>query len=140
MAFLKNGFSTTISFSDSSTALLKNVEVTPFGIDGGNEIDLTTMSNTAYMTYAAAALKKLTEAAAVCAYDPAVLSPILSLINDNQLITIHLPGGSHTWAFWGYLKVFKPNANKINERPTAEITLVCTNMNNSDVETAPVYA
>jgi len=59
------------------------------------------------------------------------------LVNVNTLITLTFPDAV-TWAFWGYLDKFIPNANEEGEQPTAEVTIVPTNQNDSAVETAPV--
>ena len=42
-----------------------------------------------------------------------------------------------TIAFWGVVKSFAPNANVEGTQPTANIEIVPTNKNASDVETVP---
>lgn len=138
MARIDDGHSTTISFADDPSVKLYEKEVTPPGIDGGGENDTTTMQNTAWRTRAPKKLKTLSECSFVAAYDPAVYDEILTLINANNLITITFPDGS-TLAFWGWLNEFKPNANVEGEQPTAEVTIIPSNQNDSLVETAPVY-
>ncbi len=137
MALLKNGFSTTVTFADDSGTYIKAISVKIPGLDGGAEIDLTTMHNTTYETAAARSLKKLTEAKVTFAYDTAQLSRLTTMINDNQLVTFHLADG-HTWAAWGFVKTAEPSEFKNGERPTMEFTIVFTNLNASDVETGPV--
>lgn len=140
MAFLKNGFSTTVTFANASGILLKEIEITPPTIDGGDKIDLTTMRNEELKTAAPQALYELQEMQGTFAYDLSVLPTILEQVNVEQLITIHLPpSGAKTEAFWGYMKSFKRSAYKNGERPTAECVFVCTNVNGSGVETGPVY-
>ena len=117
---------------------MKEKEVTPPGLAGGGANDTTTMLNSVYRTRAPKSLKTLTDASFTASYDPAVYDTILAQINNNQLITLTFPDTS-TYAFWGWLDEFTPNAQVDAEQPTAEITIIPSNVNDSDVETAPVY-
>lgn len=138
MSRIDDGFSTTISFASNDSVYLYEKEVTPPGIDGGDEIDTTTMLNTAWRTRQPRSLKTLTECSAVVAYDPAIYDDILDMLNDNQLITITFPDTA-TLAFWGWLKSFTPNACVEGEQPTANIVIVPSNQADSGSEVAPDY-
>lgn len=138
MAFLKNGFSATYTFAGSSIATLKEIAVKPPGVDSGGPIDQTTMKNSTYRTASPKSLKTLTEAKATVAYDAAILTTIIAQVGVNQLITVNFPDGHH-WAFYGFLDKFEPGELKEGERPTADITIAITNLNATDVETAPSY-
>ena len=138
MSYLTDGFSTTISFADSPSILLKEKEVTPPGVDGGGSNEITTMRNTTWRTFAPKVLKTLSAVSFTAAYDPAVYDEIVDQVNNNQLITIAFSDNS-TLAFWGWLNTFKPNSNKDGEQPTASCEIIPSNQNDSGVEVAPVY-
>lgn len=141
MARLDDGFSTLITFGSNSSATIHFFEktVTPPGIDGGGEIDTTTMHNTTWRTRSPKKLKTLAGGETEVAYDTAILTAILAQIQVNQQITVHFPDG-HTYTFWGFLDSFIPAALKEGEQPTATIKIIPTNHDNSQVEQAPVYA
>lgn len=138
MARMDDGFSTTISFADDSSILFFEKEVTPPGIAGGGAIETSTMLNTTWRTMFPKSLITLTEVSLVVAYDPAVYSDILAMMNSNQLITITFPDGS-TLAFFGWVDEFTPNANVEGEQPTANVTIQPSNQDTALVETDPIY-
>lgn len=139
MARLDDGYQTLISAAADPTVLFYEKTVKPPGVDGGGGIDTTTMLNSAYRSMAPKSLITLTNGGMNVAYDPATLSEILALVNVNTLWTITFPN-SHTWAFYGFLNKFEPNDLVEGEQPTADIEIVPTNVNGSNVETAPVYS
>ena len=141
MARMDDGHSTTIAFTDAYstlTAELFEKQVQPPSVEGGGEIDTTTMQNSAYRTKLAKQLKTLGQCTLQIAYDPAIYDAMISMVNDNQLITITFPDTS-TLAFWGWIDVFSPNPLVEGEQPVADITIICSNQNDSKVETAPVF-
>jgi hypothetical protein len=138
MARIDDGFPTKISFADNPSIALYEKEVTPPGITGGGENDTTTMRNTAYRTKSPKQLLSLSECSFVAAYDPDVYTSLVSMINNNQQITITFADDS-TLVFWGWLDEFTPNACKEGEQPTAACKVIPSNQNDSGVETAPVY-
>jgi hypothetical protein len=139
MGMLKDGFKTLIGFAADATVEIEEIEVTPFGVEGGGAINDATMRNTAYRTQAPKLLKTITNAGCVYAYDPACLTKILALINVNNLITITHPDNS-THKVWGWMNSFVPSAHTEGERPTADSEIIASNRNGSGVETGPVYA
>lgn len=138
MARLDDGHSTFLTFAENSSVKFYEKTVTPPGIKGGGPNDTTTMHNETWRTHAPKKLKTLSEGGASVAYDTAVYTQILAMINVNQLITIHFPDGS-TYAFWGWIDEFTPGAIKEGEQPVAEVKMQPSNQNDSDVETNPVY-
>lgn len=138
MAIQKDGFSTILSFAADPTVLFEQRAVTPPGVSGGGPIDTTTMSNTTWRTKSPKSLVDLTEAALTVVYDPATYDEIIALVNVNNLITVTFPDGS-TLDFWGWLDSFTPGENTEGDQPTASISVQPSNVNGSDVETAPVY-
>lgn len=138
MARIDDGFSTTISFADNPTVLFYEKTVTPPGLQGGGANDTTTMRNTTWRTMAPKKLKTMSEASSKVSYDPAVYSDVLTMIQNNQLITINFPDGS-TLEFYGWLDEFTPDEVQEGSQPTATIKIIPSNQNDSGVETAPVY-
>lgn len=138
MSRLDDGFSTVISFASDTDIKLYEKSVTPPGVSGGGEVDTSTMLNTVWRTRNPKQLKTLSESSFVAAYDPAVYTEIVALVNINNLITITFPDGA-TLAFWGWLDEFSPGELVEGEQPTAEITIIPSNQNASGDETAPVF-
>ena len=136
MSLMTDGFATLIGFADDSDVQMEEVEVTPPGMSMGGPIDVSTMRNTTYATRWPKSLKELTPMSLVVAYDPAFLTEILAMLGSNQLITLTYPGDEQE-SFQGFIDEFSPNAHVIGERPTAEMTIVPTLLNDSLVETAP---
>ena len=145
MAILNDGYQTTITFTSSQISsgvtisnIMEEKEVPPPGIAGGGAIDTTSMRNSAWRTAAAKSLKSLQPITLVVAYDPDLYDEMINMVNDNQEITITFPDGS-TLVFWGFVDEFVPNALTEGEQPTANVTIVPTNKDDSGSETAPVY-
>ena len=136
---LDDGFATLIGFDLGPTLKIYEKEVTPPGMSGGGANDTTTMRNTSLRTKAPKKLKTMDNMTATVAYDPEVYDSLFDMVNQNQEITITFPDDS-TLVVWGWLDEFKPNAIKEGEQPTAMITVICSNQNDSGVETAPVYS
>jgi len=139
MARIDDGYQTLVSFAADPTVLFYEKTVTPPGVDGGGEVDTTTMLNSTWRTRNPKALITLSNGSMTVAYDPACYPEIVALANVNTLITVTFPDGS-TLAFWGWLNSFTPGENTEGEQPTAEIEVVPSNQNDSGVETAPVHA
>jgi len=141
MAIMKDGFSTTFTFSlapSGFTLRMHEQEVTPPGFDGGGSVDWTDMRNTSFRTFSPKTLVTLAECSAVVKYDPLVLEEIFDMINDNQQITVTFPDDTFV-TFWGYINSFVPGNNVEGSQPTATITIIPTNVNDSDEETEPTW-
>lgn len=138
MPLLKDGFSTTITFSEAPAVKMEEKSVTPPGVDGGGENDTSTMRNTAWRTRQPRSLKTATEMSFEAAYDPAVYEDIISMVNVNQQITVNWPDGS-SLTFWGWLNTFEPGELVEGEQPTATVTIIPSNQDNSGAEQPPVY-
>lgn len=139
MAYVDDGFSTIIAFSTPASVAFKEKSVTPPGVDGGGENDITTMRNTAWRTRAPKQLKTLTEASLTVTYDPEVYDDIVAAVNINQLFTITFPDSS-TLAFWGWLNSFTPGDLVEGSQGEAEISIIPSNADTAGSEVAPVYA
>lgn len=133
---LKDGYRCLITFASNPTIEFWEKSVTPPGFDGGDKIDITTMHNNDYRTFAPRALITLMESSFTAAYDPAVLTSIEGLINRRDTVTIRFSDGS-TWSFYGFLKSFAPQEVSEGEQPAAQCSIEPINMDPSDVERGP---
>ena len=140
---LNNGYQSLVAFTDNATLGVWEKEVTAPGLDNGDKVDITTMHNTVYKTFAASALAEVTDSSFTAAYDPGTLAALVTLITAapvNQLISYHFPDGS-SWDVYGFLKSFTPESLSNGSQPQASVTIVNTNLNiaTPPVETPPVY-
>lgn len=133
---LRDGHPTKVTFAADPDVSLWEISATPPGVDGGDAVDTTTMWNTTYRTKAPRTLKELTDSSFKAAYDPAVLTQIIALINVATTITITFSDGS-TWAFYGYLKSFEPDEITEGEMPSATCNIIATNTDTSFAEQGP---
>ena len=133
---MDQGHATIIEFSGNTTIQLWEKTVKPMGIDGGEPINTTTMRNVTWETMIARSLMTMTPAELECAYDEAVYTAIIAMVNNNQQLTVIFPSLRRI-TFWGYLRSFEPNPIVMQEQPTARVVVVPTNQNNSGVETGP---
>jgi hypothetical protein len=137
---LDDGFSAKITFAADPDVSLWEVEVTPFGADGGDAIDTSTQHNTVWRTKSARALKEMTDGSFSAAYDPAVITQLVALINVETTVTYTFPDGS-TWAVYGYLRSFTPGALVEGAMPMADCVLTPTNYDPvNKVEAGPALA
>ncbi len=137
-AAMQDGYKTVIAFAADPDILLWEESVQPPGVDGGEKMSMTTMFNDEWHTFAAQALKMLTDSAITCKYVPAAYPLIVALVNINGWITIHFPNLG-TLDFVGYLQSAIPNSHEIGTPPTIALKINPTNRLNTGVETDPVY-
>lgn len=136
---IDDGHATLFTFGNNPSVKFFEKTVTPPGVEGGGENDTTTMRNTNWRTRAPKKLKTLTNSSTTVSYDPAIYDEVVSLIQVNQQITITFPDAS-TVTFWGWLDSFAPGENTEGEQPTAEITVIPSNQDNTGAEVGPAYA
>ena len=137
---LRDGHSTLITLAADADISFWEKTVQPPGIDGGDPVNATTMHNTTYRVQRPSSLISLTEVTSTVAYDPAVYTQILAVVNVETTITITFADGS-TVAFFGYLQKFEAQEVEEGEQPEAEITIVPTNWDSSNsVEAGPAVA
>jgi len=136
--YLRDGYQSLVAIGADTNIKLWEKQVTPPGVEGGDAIDITTMWNYDWRTFAPRSLKTLTEMTFTAAYDPAVYDEIVAAINVNDENTVYFPDGSSI-TFWGYLKNFTPGANAEGAQPEATVTIVPTN-ENAGTEEPPIYA
>lgn len=135
---LEDGFSTKITFAADPDISFWEKSVQPPGIDGGDAIEQTTMHSVAWRGMAPRHLRTLTSSQTTVAYDPAVYSQIVELINVETTVTVTFPDGS-TLAFFGFLQKFEPADMSEGNQPEATVTITPTNRDPvTGAEAAPV--
>lgn len=117
---LKEGAQCFITFAVDPDISFWEIDVQPPGVDGGDPIDNTTQHNDNWETQRAAQLKKLTDGNQKVAYDPAVLTQIVAIVNVETTVTIKF-GENSTWAEYGWLASFIPDPMVRRQMPTATI-------------------
>jgi len=120
---LHDGYQVLIAFASNLTIEFFELTTQPPGLDGGDEIDITTQHNTGLRQSAARALRTQTEMSSVVAYDPNVIDSIIALINVEGAITLNF-ANSDTWAFFGFLKSFDPQSMEEGSMPEANISIM----------------
>lgn len=136
---LGDGYSSLIAFAADPDVSFWEKTVQPIGLEGGEEVDTTTMHNVTVRTSAARGLQTTTPANIVAAYDPQVYDQILALVNVEGSITVHFPNGD-TLDFFGFLRSFIPTVMEEGTQPEANIVIVSTNTDPSDgSEASPNY-
>jgi len=134
---LDDGFSTKIALAADPDISFWEKSVTPLGMDGGDPIDVTTMFNVLWRTFALRQLFQGTPVSGTAAYDPIVLDQIVALLGVNGWFTILHPNGD-TWDVVGGLRMFTPQENQEGSHPVANFEFFPTNRL-AGVETAPVH-
>lgn len=135
---LKDGYRALVTFATDTDFSIWEKSVTPPGLDGGEPIEQTTMWNDQLRTFSPRALITMMPHSFVGAYDPALYTQALSLINVETTITVRFKDGS-TLAFYGFLQKFEPQELTEGSQPLAAVTVVPTNYDHvNNVEAAPV--
>jgi hypothetical protein len=119
---------------------LCNVQLGSIGIDGGEPIDNTCLTNIAFVTKQPQALMEVPDFNFTCDYDPSELAAVVNEVNANQQLQLSFPSPYGTLTFWGYLKSLIPNEASRGEAWRANGVVVVTNLNGSAVETPPSWA
>lgn len=134
MARIDDGHPTTIDFSLNPVVHFYEKSVTPPGIAAGGANDTTTMRNIKLRTKAPKKLVSMKDMVATVSYDPAFFNDVQDMVGINQLITVTFADGS-TLQFWGWLDDFSPGPSVEGAQPTADVTIIASNQDDSGVET-----
>lgn len=141
----KDGHFSRITIEADTNIDFAEINPQPFGIDGGEPIEVVNMFNSAYRIKRARQLKELTPINATVHYVPAVLDQILAIVNVETVITNTFgdtgPNGSSAtdkWATFGYLRSFTPQPLVEGQAPTANIVIQPTGWDHvNHVEAGP---
>jgi len=109
------------------------------GVDGGDAIDATCLSNVEFVTKQPQTLKEIPDIAFTCEYAPSTIAAVIAQINLNQVISIAFAAGEGTLTFWGYLKGYEPKESGKGEEWQATGTVVVTNLDGTGAEVGPVF-
>ena len=137
MAYALEGLGTTISIGSSSICY---VSIAGLGIDGGERLEATCLSNSDWRTYLPQTLVDVPNLTFTAAYEPSEFAALVAEVNVNQQITINFAAPLGSITFWGFLKSFTPDEGTYGQRWTATGEIAVTNMNASNIETGPTYA
>lgn len=133
MSVVFEGHGTTFTFA--------NVTVLPIKITvpgwAREMIDKTTLSNSAWKTKKPATLRELNDMTLTVEFDPGAVQLYPTV---NQQMTLTFPSGAGSLVFWGAIKSVSDPDVETDGRMTQDIVITPTNLNASDVETAPVFA
>jgi len=123
-----DGNGTLIKFGTGSDLKVNTITMPGWTKD---EIDDTNLGNAAVMTAFLSNLKK---------YNDMVVNADLgeSITEGNQLVTITFPDSRGTFVCWADLKSIGDVSFANKTSPACDYTLLLTNRNATDVETAPV--
>lgn len=136
---IKNGWKSLVTFSEDPDISIYEKAVTPFGIDNGETINITTQHNNLVVTKAPNALYEVTDGQFTFAYSPSQLAGLKALKGVNQTITYTFPNGD-TWAVYGYLKSAIFGVLERGTYPEGTAVIIHTNIDPTDgSEAEPVY-
>lgn len=137
---LQNGFRTLITIAGIS-AKFEEVSVTPIGLQADDAVEQTNMRNANWRTFAGGALLTATEVNVKVHYAPGALEQVRPILRSNRFITLTMPDGA-TISFYAIVQSFVPDEHTINEKPTATLILIPSNLTTSNppAEIGPVYA
>jgi hypothetical protein len=136
---LVDGYQSLLGIANLGSVNIEIISINLPGINGGGEIDLTTMSNAAYRTRGSKSLKSMDTITATVAYSTDAYEDILGEVNTVQLFTITNPDTT-TLALYGWMDTFVPSAYEEGSRPTATLTIVPGLRHSTTfAETAPAY-
>ncbi len=138
---IPEGFKSLITFASDPTVGFWEIQLKPPGVDGGQEIDITTQHNSTWHTMYPRTLKKLDPVTFEGAYDIDFLPSIISLVNKLDTITVLFPDGS-TFCFFGWLQKIEFGELKEGEFPKCNGNIVPANVDPSSnvlAEQGPVF-
>ena len=138
MPRLDEGHQTLIELGTSGAVKFYQKTVKPPGASGGGAVDTLTMLNTRFRTQWPKKLLTISDCDLNAAYDPAIFTDVLTMIQVNQLLTITFADLT-TLEWYGWLEEFEPSEISEGEQPTASIKLMASMQNNAKVETPWVY-
>lgn len=137
MHIIEDGLGTTLTWTNNSSFALYKVRIKPFGIEGGDPIDLTHLGNTAWRTKAARTLKEATAIEFTAQWDPS--DHVDAPINTLDTITITYPDGdSHE--VQGYLRSLEPGDVVEGAMVECEGVIEVSCRDSGGTETAPTYS
>ena len=125
---------TTLSIGSASLCL---VSVQSYGADGGEPVDTTCLSNTAYMTSEPPTLIGGSSLSFTARFDPDALSGLVSEINVQQQMTMTFPSPYGSHSFYGYLRTVQAEEGTFNESWNLTGEIAITNTDSSGAEAGP---
>lgn len=101
------------------------------------EIDVSTLNNTAFKTFVLGALAESSNLVVTYEFDASAIGAIIS--SGNLLTTLTFPDSGGSIAVWcDVMEVGDPEFEN-HDQPTFDVTFKVTNLNDSNVETVPAF-
>lgn len=133
----REGFHAHITMANNASIAFFEKDVQPVGFEGGEPIDQTTQFNVTVRTAFPRVLYSLDPIVCNVAYSPNALGQIMSVINQNTVITVTFQDGG-TICFYGWLRSFKPGPLAEGQQPMAVATFHPSNLDGNFAEQVPV--
>lgn len=139
MAFIRDGFSTIITFASLAFTPANVVEktVTAPGVEGGGPINITNMRNIRFRTSVPKSLLTVKNLTLTVQYDPVFYSLVSANMQFVDLTTLRFPDLS-TLEFFAWVDDISPQENREGEEPLANMVVI-PSLFASGSESAPVY-
>lgn len=136
---LENQFRTKITLARNTTISFWEQTVKPPGMTSRGKIQISTMFNSEFHTFAPKKLIEVGDITGKAAYDPAVATQIRATMRIPDTITVTHPDGS-TEAHFGYLDEWMPGENVTDDGfPLADFKICVTSWDHTnEVEAGPV--
>lgn len=133
---LFDGFPSKVSFSLLPGIDVWEKSVTPFGIDGREPVDQTTMWNQIYTTVAPRRLRTVTPLTMTCTYDPLTWGELNNILNRVQSVSHFWSDGS-TMTLWAFVQKVELAELKEGSQPEMTITVVPAMLDPNAVQGLP---
>ena len=144
MPFLTDGFKSLIRFLDApanamNTGIIKEKEVQAPDLDGGGDLDTTTMRNFRVRTKQPKRLITMGMMKCKVQYDPIIYFSVISFVlNRNGRIAVMFPDTS-TLIFFGWVNKLTPDSYKEGDFALCDMEIICSNQSLDGTEQAPLY-
>jgi hypothetical protein len=141
VARIVNGLRTSLAAASLPDLAFYPKSISIGGYQGGGLIDITSLDNEEYRTFATKELKTLAPFTLSCGYDDEFFDPdeIEPYLQNNDLWTLTLPSGA-TFAFWGVADSFSGgNHSEQEAEPIGSLVIIPTLTDNDYNEVRPVF-
>jgi hypothetical protein len=139
MAFIRNGFSTLITFAalDFGPANIVEKTVTSPGVEGGGPINITNMRNLRFRTAVPKSLLTVKNLTLTVQWDPVWYDLVILNMQVVDLTSIIYPDAS-ALEFYAWVDDISPQENREGEEPLANMVVI-PGLWYNDAEEPPVY-
>lgn len=136
---MQDSHGTLLTFAEDATMTVEEQDVTPGNVAGGAPIDATSHRNTSARTKWPTVLLERGPLTSKVKFKTADIPKLEAMLLTNQLITTTWPDGA-TQAQWGWLQSITYTSATSGVEVTADLEIIISNLNATDVETDVAYA